>query len=285
MQKKRQAYTCTKYYQIGVSSIRPAITAAVVLLAVLLYVAFTFNEKQTTTPPAHSQLQAQKAVPNKHSAPNNTQKIAYLTFDDGPSVNTRSILRILAAYDVQATFFVTGKDTPSGHELYRLIRRGGHSLGLHSYSHSYRHIYSSPQAFQNDFARLDRLVQSTTGYRSTIFRFPGGSNNRISWRYGGKDLMMTLARQKLGEGYQYFDWNVDSSDASVSHQKRERIVQAVLDGCRGKKKAIILMHDSQAKTTTVQALPEIIEGLRKQGFIFAPLRHDSFTYQFISPSY
>ncbi|BAU26393.1 peptidoglycan/xylan/chitin deacetylase (PgdA/CDA1 family) [Aneurinibacillus soli] len=274
MQEKRQAYICKKYYLIGVSIIRSVIVTATatVALILLLYAVFTPDEKQTSSvPPSHSQSK--------------TQKIAYLTFDDGPSANTRSILRILAAYDVQATFFVTGKNTASGRELYRLIRRGGHSLGLHSYSHNYRHIYSSPQAFQNDFVQLDKLIHVSTGYQPDILRFPGGSNNHVSWKYGGKDLMMTLAQQKLKEGYQYFDWNVDSTDASVNRQKRERIVQAVLNGCHGKQKAIILMHDSPAKITTVQALPQIIEGLRKQGFTFAPLTHDSFTYHFILPSY
>ncbi|WCN37990.1 polysaccharide deacetylase family protein [Aneurinibacillus uraniidurans] len=274
MQEKRRAYICKKYYLIGVSIIRSVIVTAatIVALILLLYAVFTPDEKQTdSVPSSHSQAKI--------------QKIAYLTFDDGPSANTRSILRILAAYNVRATFFVTGKNTSSGRELYRLIRRGGHSIGLHSYSHNYRYIYSSPQAFQNDFVQLDKLIQASIGYQPDIIRFPGGSNNHVSWKYGGKDLMVMLTKQKLNEGYQYFDWNVDSTDASVHRQKRERIVQAVLNGSRGKQKAIILMHDSPAKITTVQALPQIIEGLRKQGFTFAPLTHDSFPYHFIIPSY
>lgn len=55
---------------------------------------------------------------------------------------------------------------------------------------------------------------------------------------------------------------------------------AVLSGSKNKQKAIILMHDSQVKTTTVQALPAIIEGLRRQGFSFDVLSSQSFTCHF-----
>jgi peptidoglycan-N-acetylglucosamine deacetylase len=231
---------------------------------------------------------AKKGLENLKQEAENTEdvnkKVAYLTFDDGPSTNTAKILQILNNEHVKATFFVVGNNTDFGKEAYRQIIAGGHVIGNHTYSHNYRTLYGSVEAFQEDFMQLENLLYETIGQRPSILRFPGGSNNHVSRKYGGSQLMNRLADLKTKEGYQFFDWNVDSRDASKIVQNRDTIVQSVLNGSRNKKKAIILMHDSQVKTTTVQALPRIIAGLKKQGFSFNSLTKDSFTNQFIKPS-
>ncbi|MFT9849229.1 polysaccharide deacetylase family protein [Aneurinibacillus sp. REN35] len=223
-----------------------------------------------------------KSKPQSQADPK--KKIAYLTFDDGPSTNTAAVLSILQRYKVKATFFVIGNETEAGKQMYKRIVAEGHAIGLHSYTHDYRKIYASPAAFHNDFTRIRNLVHSTTGLTPTITRFPGGSNNHVSRKYGGRTIMQTLIREMKQKGYQYFDWNVDSTDASRILQSREMIVRSVLQGSKNKQKAIILMHDSQVKTTTVEALPAIIEGLVKQGFSFDIITAQSFTYQFASAS-
>jgi peptidoglycan/xylan/chitin deacetylase (PgdA/CDA1 family) len=53
-----------------------------------------------------------------------------------------------------------------------------------------------------------------------------------------------------------------------------------LNGSKGLKNAVILMHDAQPKTTTVEALPAIVEGLKNQGFVFKALSSDSELVQF-----
>jgi peptidoglycan/xylan/chitin deacetylase (PgdA/CDA1 family) len=209
-----------------------------------------------------------------------TRKVAYLTFDDGPSANTEKVLTILDRYHIKATFFVIGNNSESGKQMYKCIVYRGHALGLHSYSHNYRQIYASSPAFHNDFTRVKQLVYETTGYVPDIMRFPGGSNNLVSRKYGGRALMPLLIKEITKEGYQYFDWNVDSRDAERTLQSRDVIVRSVLKGSQGKPKVIILMHDSQVKKTTVEALPAIIEGLKKQGFSFDILTNRSFTYHF-----
>ncbi|WP_052947377.1 polysaccharide deacetylase family protein [Aneurinibacillus tyrosinisolvens] len=228
---------------------------------------------------------AQKGLENLKQEMEKTKdvnkKVAYLTFDDGPSTNTGKILQILNNEHVKATFFVVGNNTDFGKEAYRQIIAGGHAIGNHTYSHNYRTLYGSVEAFQEDFMQLENLLYETIGQRPSILRFPGGSNNHVSRKYGGRQLMNRLADLKTKEGYQFFDWNVDSRDASKIVQNTDTIVQSVLNGSRNKKKAIILMHDSQVKTTTVQALPRIIAGLKKQGFSFDSLTKDSFTNQFI----
>lgn len=193
-------------------------------------------------------------------------RYAYLTFDDGPTENTRKILDFLKANHIKATFFVIGVEGYD--DVYKRIVDEGHTIGIHSNTHRYDQIYKSTEAFMKDINALSDRIYNLTGVRSNIFRFPGGSNNTISKRYNKTDIMGQLTELIEQEGYHYFDWNVDSLDASASTQDKDIIVQSVIEGSRDKNNAIILMHDAAAKTTTVEALPEIVEGLRKQGYIF-----------------
>ncbi|MBU3142649.1 polysaccharide deacetylase family protein [Clostridium sp. CF012] len=206
-------------------------------------------------------------------------KIAYLTFDDGPSANTLEILKILKQYDIKATFFVNGH--PNLRYLYKQISDDGHALANHTYSHDYKNVYSSVENYKRDTKKLDDFLTEVTGKESNhILRYPGGSNNNISSDYGGKEIMTAIIKEMNASGYKYFDWNVDSSDASTYRQNKNIIVQAVLNQSSQIKHPIILMHDLEPKTTTVQALPEIIQGLKNQGFIFDVLSKDIYAPQF-----
>ncbi|MCD1258715.1 polysaccharide deacetylase [Paenibacillus athensensis] len=210
-------------------------------------------------------------------------RTAYLTFDDGPSGSTRKILDILKQHEVKATFFVVGSETAEARALYRRINAEGHALGNHTYSHDYRSIYKSAEAFKRDVARLDRLLEETVGVRPDIFRFPGGSNNHLSRKSGGPGIMKTLAREMTASGYTYFDWNVSSTDAAAPVQDRELIIQSVLGASRGKRSIIVLMHDNTFKTTTLEALPVVIRELKQRGFRFDKLTSSSFAYRFLEP--
>lgn len=76
--------------------------------------------------------------------------IIYLTFDDGPSEDvTPFILDILKEEKIRATFFVTDKKE----ELNYLIKREqkeGHTVALHTATHNYSYLYSSPEAYFED---------------------------------------------------------------------------------------------------------------------------------------
>lgn len=209
------------------------------------------------------------------------EKIAYLTFDDGPSKNTIKILDTLKKYNIKATFFVNGRTDSQSKQLYKRIVAEGHSIGSHIYSHDYSEIYRNKTAFMNSFNKLQNYIKNLTGVNMEILRFPGGSNNQVSYKYGGKGLMKELTKEMKKQGYVYFDWNVDSTDASVALQSKSKIVSSVLNGSKGKKQVVILMHDAAYKTTTAQALPEIIEGLKKQGFQFDRITKTSYAPQFL----
>lgn len=202
------------------------------------------------------------------------QKVAYLTFDDGPSANTSIILDTLKKENIKATFFVNGREKKEDIALYKRIISEGHVLGNHTFTHQYSTIYASPEQFIEDFNRLDAFLQKEVGIRPTLYRFPGGSNSRTA-------VSSEVHAELSKKGYTFFDWNIDSRDSSGGNPSKEFITNSVLEQAKGKKKALILFHDSLAKTHTAEALPGIIAALKKQGYVFDVLSPESFNRQFL----
>lgn len=209
------------------------------------------------------------------------RKIAYLTFDDGPSVNTKIILDILKKNNIKASFFVNGHESDSAKELYKRIHREGHMIGNHTYSHDYSVIYKSVDNFYADYEKLNKLVVNLTGEEPAFARFPGGSNNQISIQYGGKDMMRKIIDKSNEHGYVFVDWNVDSTDASGNNIDKNVLINEVLKQSKGKQFVNVLMHDSATKKTTAEALPQIISGLKKEGFEFMPISKYSPIFEFV----
>ena len=206
------------------------------------------------------------------------KKVAHLTFDDGPSDNTLKLLDVLDRYNAKATFFVVYKE--GFDNVYKEIVNRGHVLANHTYSHNYKKLYSSAEAFINDVETLDNKLKEITGKEpSKILRFPGGSN--MGYLNENANLSQSIFKALEDRGYTYFDWNVDSSDATKMTLDKKSIVTSVLDGSSNVNTANILMHDTDAKYTTIEAMPEILEGLKAQGYIFRPLHHDSAAIRFV----
>lgn len=183
-------------------------------------------------------------------------KKVYLTFDDGPSIYTEQILDILDEYGVKATFFVTGEAGLENADRYAMITERGHTIGMHSFTHRYSEIYGSEEGFISDFTRIKEFLQNITGVTPVIYRFPGGSSNRVS----STDMNKLFDFLKEND-VQYFDWNVSSGDASVQTLSTERIVSNCMLGIEQHGTSIVLFHDTSAKYTTVAALPIILENL------------------------
>ena len=200
------------------------------------------------------------------------QKVIYLTFDDGPSDNvTPKILKILKKYNVPATFFII--DYGQSEEKMRTLKSAiadGHTIAIHGYSHDYGDIYKSVPAFMENVEKLDRKIREDLDYKPFIMRFPGGSSNTVS-KDVCEGIMSDLVKKVQEEGYYYSDWNVDSIDASGNGISADRILSSVKNGCIKKQYNIVLMHDSNAKKTTAEALPKIIEWARKEGYTFVAM--------------
>ncbi len=189
-----------------------------------------------------------------------TGKYVYLTFDDGPSYQTDRIIEILDKYNVKATFFVIGKDDEESRARYKAIVDSGNSIGLHSYTHDYAYIYESIENFESDLHRISNLVYDATGVRSNLYRFPGGSSNSIV------DDISIFTKYLTENGYTYYDWNSSSRDAAVVMPSSEDIINTVISEVSGKENVVVLMHDSERKESTVEALPILIEKLMAMGY-------------------
>lgn len=206
-----------------------------------------------------------KTLPNNQNGVTNKTGAVYLTFDDGPSQTiTPALLDILKAKNVKATFFVIHRDN-----LSHLIKRAhdeGHVIALHSYTHNYQKIYANDQAFFDDLNKISKEVEEITGIKSYILRFPGGGSNTISRRYN-KGIMSRLTRDVIAKGYRYYDWNVSSGDAGNAKTKQD-VYKNVTSGLVKNRDNIVLMHDFSNNYKTLNAVSDIIDFARNNGYVF-----------------
>lgn len=198
----------------------------------------------------------------------------YLTFEDGPSQNTEEILNILSEYQVKATFFVVGKTDEESQALYQRIVAEGHTLGMHSYSNKYSTIYESKEAFESDFKQLRDYLYEVTGVESHYYRFPGGSSNQIS-NVDMSEFIQYLNSQNVV----YYDWNVSSGDATSQAYSSEDIVANVTSNVVKYKTSVVLLHDADDKSTTVEALPPLLEALQEMNVEILPIDEDTTVIQ------
>lgn len=201
----------------------------------------------------------------------------YLTFDDGPSIYTDEILDILAEYDVKATFFVVGKEDESSQNAIKRIVEEGHTLGMHSYSHKYSELYASLDNFEEDFQKQRNYLEELTGQSCKFYRFPGGSSNTVS------KVDMHLFMDYLdSQDMVFYDWNVSSGDGGKPLLSVETLVKNSTADVEQWHTAVILMHDSAEKRTTVDALPKIIEKfLEMEDTVILPITEDTVPIQHI----
>ena len=187
----------------------------------------------------------------------------YLTFDDGPSNNTSKILDILKKEDIKATFFLVNFNS-SYSPVVKRIYDEGHSIGIHSYTHNYKLIYSSVSAYFDDLNKMNDKIKTITGSDTKLLRFPGGSSNTIS--SFNKGIMTTLVKEVTNAGYHYFDWNVDSSDAWSARNSND-VYNNVINNLK-KGTNIVLMHDLSSNEKTINILEKIIKDAKEKGYIF-----------------
>lgn len=209
-------------------------------------------------------------------APAQGGSYVYLTFDDGPSANvTPRLLDILKENDVKATFFILDYSQDKLPILKRMISEG-HTIAVHGYSHKYSEIYKSEDAFMNNVYKLQEKIYNDTGYVTNIIRFPGGSSNTISKTYC-PGVMTKIVKRLDTEGIVYVDWNVDSGDANGNGINADKLYNNSVNGLKKGRSNIILMHDSDVKTTTPDAAERIIDYGKKNGYTFLPLNESSAT--------
>lgn len=194
------------------------------------------------------------------------EKQVYLTFDDGPSKDiTPQILDVLKANDVKATFFVLGARVELYPDILKREYEEGHYIANHGYSHQYSKVYESKDTTFQEYVECENAIRNALGipdYNTYLFRFPGGSN-------GGRYSAVKSEARELFDSYgvAYTNWNCLTGDAE-NNKTKEACIQEMLNTKGNQNSIILLMHDANDKQQTLDALPEIIQYFRNEGYTF-----------------
>jgi peptidoglycan-N-acetylglucosamine deacetylase len=178
------------------------------------------------------------------------QKRVALTFDDGPdNRNTPMIIDTLAKYNVKGNFFFIGEKIKKYPEVVKDAVHNGNLVLSHSY---YHHDLSkeSEADITADLTLTDQTLDDVIGKRPALIRPPFGAVND------------TVIKAAIRNGEKIVLWSIDTLD--WSQMEKANIISNVINNVRNGD--IILMHSNEDKTETAQALPEIIEGLKQNGF-------------------
>ena len=189
------------------------------------------------------------------------QKVVALTFDDGPNPEaTPLILDVLGEKGVKATFFVLGSHAERWPDLVRRIAHEGHQVGNHGYFHR-KLQFRSPFYVARDIRLGIRAIRRAGGPAPRHFRAPHGFRSPwttpIAHSYGERTV-----------GWSLGVWDSDRPGV-------DEIVRRTLEGVRPG--SIVLLHDGDGynpdgdRLQTAEALPQIIDELKKQGYEFATL--------------
>lgn len=193
-------------------------------------------------------------------------KVAYLTFDDGPSMLSSRYLDILKEENVNATFFVIGQQICD--EMEDVVKRAideGNEIGIHTYCHEACNIYGGADSCYRDVMKTKGVLEDKFGYKPKLYRFPWGSANNYIASYRD-DIILRLKK----EGLEYQDWNVSAED-SVGSPTVESILSNIRKDYKKYDEPVILMHDSGCNDKTLSSLREVIKELKKSGYSFATL--------------
>ncbi|MEH2311122.1 MAG: polysaccharide deacetylase family protein [Nostoc sp.] len=208
-------------------------------------------ENLTFTVPAKFQG---KTVYQVH--PRNNEKVIALGIDDGPwPKTTLEMLDILKQNDVKVTFFWVGQALQANPDLAKREVAEGHAIGNHTWHHWYRRM--DEVTAKSEIDRTSDLIYKTTGVKTALFRPPGGflDNGLAAYAKSQKDAVIM--------------WSLTSADTDP-HAKPQAFVNNVLKGA--KPGSIVLMHDGGGdRRRTVEALPQIISGLKQQGYRFVTI--------------
>ena len=209
---------------------------------------------QSTTPLGYHPL-AQKYPDTFFTKGANSNRNISLTFDDGPDeIYTAQILDILKKYHVRATFYLLGSKVGKNSELVKRMVQEGHIIANHTFTHPDMRKITSDQVVK-EMIDTQNVIEKVSGLRTAIMRPPYGFANDA------------VIEQLKGLDYKAIHWTIDPKDWE-STITVDQILIRTLPYINGDD-AIVLMHDSSGdRSSTVKALPELIETLQKNGFVF-----------------
>lgn len=188
------------------------------------------------------------------------EKIAYITFDDGPSKYTSKILDILDENNVKGTFFMLNDNMIVFKDKVARMEKEGHGIGFHGVSHELKELYKTENSAIEEFKTCNRTFYKITGKTSRLVRIPYGSK---------PNMMESIYKKFIDEDFLLWDWTVDTEDWKSTE---DQIVSNILYYAREKDRIVILLHENQK---TVDCLPDIIKILRERGYSIEPITEDT----------
>ncbi|MGN1270179.1 MAG: polysaccharide deacetylase family protein [Clostridia bacterium] len=197
---------------------------------------------------------------------NGKEKIAYLTFDDGPNILvTPKILDILKEEDIKATFFVIGKYVEEHPEIVKRAYEEGHYIANHGYDHNNATLYKSKESFINEIKKTEIAIGKAIGidnYCSYVFRFPNGYMSKPN-----KAKKQEAAKLLSKMNYSYIDWNCLNND-SIKKYTKEQLLNNLKKSSKNKNTLVVLMHDTKDVSDSSTVLKDSIAYLKSKGYKF-----------------
>jgi len=232
----------------------------------LFFIIFLFKESVIRVP-INDNITTAKCLNENKEVIVDSEKVIYLTFDDGPCNKvTNKILDILKENDIKATFFVIGNQIEGAEGVVKRINDEGHSIGLHTYTHKFKTIYSNEDKFINEMIECRNEINRVVGISPNIIRFPGGSSKHLSKSYLNK---------LHDNNFKIYDWNIDNSDGLNPKLSPYRLYRNAIKGSKDCQNIILLMHCTPMNANTCEALPEIIKYYKSQGYEFKTITEDT----------
>ncbi|WP_169741230.1 polysaccharide deacetylase family protein [Andreprevotia chitinilytica] len=180
-----------------------------------------------------------------------------LTFDDGPSEYTSSLLDVLKKHGVKATFFMMGTQMDLRPWAVQRAWREGHMLGNHTYTHPHLSELDPTYFWDEEIGKTQGIFKRIVGFEPKIMRPPYGeiSDSEIEDldRRGLKVIQWSLDTQDWYRNRMLFGaHNIERATQEATHEE-----------------AIILMHDGGGKRyKTVEAVDKLIPWLKAGGYEF-----------------
>lgn len=170
-----------------------------------------------------------------------------LTFDDGPSKHTWSIVDTLSQHQARATFFLLGSRVDTHQSAIDNVLANHNEIASHSYSHK-NMTKLSEQEIIDQIRPVDAAMQEQHDYTPALFRVPYGAKNETV-----EAILKAEGKPIIGWSVDPYDWKVKNKDKIVNH-----ILNSVQDG------DIVLMHDIYEPTA--EAVAELVPLLQERGF-------------------
>lgn len=178
------------------------------------------------------------------------EKVIYLTFDDGPNkILTPFILKELREFDAKATFFLLGKCVIKENALYQQIKKEGHTIGNHTFSHL-NGWQTKNLSYFSDIERCNKII------KSDMFRPPYGRIKLSQIRY-------------LKRKYKLIMWDVLSWDFD-QRTSPEKCLEIVIN--KAKPGSILVFHENEQSSENVKyTLPKVLKHFKSRGYKFKAL--------------